>query len=99
MQQGLFQSIYISGGLRIDYNNIYGTEFIPHAGLSYVLNNATTFKGAVSKGYRCPTITETYVFMPNKNLKPENIYNYEVSVSKSILGKRFSTELTGFIID
>lgn len=95
-QQQLFDKLSVSGGLRYESNSVYGSELIPMGGVSYILNNKTSFKTSVSKGFRSPTIMELYMYMPNPDLKPERMINYELSWLQSALSDKISWELTAF---
>lgn len=98
MQQSLFDKLSLSAGVRLENNQIYGSEWIPQAGLSYHPFQNTTFKASYSKGFRSPNIRELYMFMPaNPDLKPERVNNYDVSILQSFLDNRLRFELTGFI--
>lgn len=96
--QSLFsEQLIISAGLRVANSNMFGTKLVPQAGI--VINPARilTIKLSASNGYRNPSFKELYLYrMANPDLKPENMWNYEISV-----GKRFShyfqIDVTGYI--
>lgn len=97
MQQNLFQKLSISGGLRVENNSMYGNEFVPMFGLNYYPTEETSFKSSVSKGFRSPTIMEMFLFAPNPNLKPEQLWNYEIGWLQQFCKGRLNTELTIFV--
>ena len=96
--QSLFsEQLIISAGLIVANSNMFATKLIPQAGI--VINPARilTIKLSASNGYRNPSFKELYLYrMANPDLKPENMWNYEIS-----LGKRFSRyfqiDVTGYI--
>ncbi len=96
MQQSLFQKISLSAGIRLEHNSNYGIEPVPMAGINYNPLPATSLKVSVSKGFRSPTIMETYLFAPNPLLEPERIRNYELSWMQGWFNTRLHTELTLF---
>lgn len=95
-QQKFFEKLTLSVGLRYENNSVYGSELVPMGGLSYVLNQNTSFKSSVSKGFRSPTIMELYMYMPNPDLKPERMINYELGWLQSIMNNKINWELTAF---
>ena len=95
-QQTLFEKLTVSAGLRLENNSRFGNELIPIGGLTYNLSDATSFKASVSKGFRCPTIMELYLYAPNPDLQPERMMNYEISWLQSLLNNRLNIELTVF---
>lgn len=98
VQQIMFEKLTLSTGLRIENNSKFGNELIPMAGLNYNLNQSTTFKTSVSKGFRSPTIMELYMKapVPNPDLQPERMMNYEFSWLQSYIGNRLNMSLTAF---
>jgi len=72
----------LSGGLRTEYNTGYGWTLVPQLGVQYDLLTELTLKAFAGKGYRSPNIRELYLFAPaNPLLKPEYLYQYEISAA------------------
>lgn len=87
IRQALTRWMILDAGLRIDHHSHVGTEWIPQGGISFLLSRSAQLKAMVSKGFRFPTIREMYMFPPqNPDLKPENLMNYEISFSQTLLG-------------
>jgi iron complex outermembrane receptor protein len=98
IQQKLLDELTLNGGLRYEFNNDYGNEWIPHLGASWNPGSTTNLKASVSKGYRPPSIRELYLFPPaNSNLVPERMLNYEIGWTQRWLQGRMKTELTTFM--
>ncbi len=96
VQHTFWENLVVNGGLRINQNEVFGSEIIPQVGASYRVLDGTTVRASASKGYRSPTIRELYLFpAPTPTLKPERMWNYEVGASQTI-GSKFFTELTVF---
>lgn len=90
----------LNAGARVDYHSQTGTEFIPQAGLAFHLPRNAEVKAMASKGFRNPTIREMYMFPPqNPDLKPEKLWNYELSFSQSLLNNRLSYGANVFYIN
>jgi len=98
MQHTLFDKLTLNAGLRLDNNEVFGSEWIPQAGCAYRPLQHTVVKASVSKGFRSPTIREMYMFPPqNPDLLPERMVNYETSVGQGFFDGQLTAELTGYV--
>ncbi len=88
----------LNAGLRYENNSVYGDEFIPMFGVSYLQSENTSFKASASKGFRSPTIMEMYLYAPNPDLKPERMMNYEVSWLQALMANKLQFELTAYLV-
>lgn len=89
-----------NAGLRVDHHSRVGTEWVPQTGLAFHLPLNMELKASVSKGFRYPILREMYMFTPqNPDLKPESMWNYEVSFSQRLLDGRLSYGVNLFYID
>jgi outer membrane receptor protein involved in Fe transport len=93
------EKLSLSAGLRIENNSNYGNELVPQFGMAYNAGKSTSLKASVSKGFRSPLILETYLFLPNPDLKPESLMNYEIGWSQSFLKKKVSSEISLFWLE
>ncbi|MDR1130187.1 MAG: TonB-dependent receptor [Prevotellaceae bacterium] len=99
IEQKIFSRLFLNAGIRLDNNSRTGTEWVPQAGLSFPMSDATVLKAIVSKGFRNPTIREMYMFPPqNPDLKPERLMNYELSFSQKLLEYRLGFDVNIFYI-
>jgi iron complex outermembrane receptor protein len=94
----------MEAGLRLENHKLYGTEWVPQAGVSFRAAAHTSLKFSLSKGFRSPNMRELYMnFFPggpsNPDLKPERSRSYDFTVSQGLLNGRMSTELTLFYIE
>ena len=79
-RQDLLQWLTIDAGIRLDHHSITGTEWIPQAGIVVRPMETGEIKAMASKGFRNPTMREMYLYPPsNTDLKPERLWNYELS--------------------
>jgi len=79
-RQDLMTWMTVDAGIRYDYHSVTGGELVPQAGV--VVRPITTgeIKLMASKGFRNPTMREMYLYPPsNEDLKPERLWNYELS--------------------
>lgn len=99
-QSVLSNKLWLNAGVRLDYHELNGAEWIPQAGVSYSPTSNNVIKAMVSKGFRNATIREMYMFPPqNPDLKPERLMNYELSYSQNLLQNRLTMGLNVFYIN
>ena len=99
-RQDIAAWLTLDAGAREDYHSQTGTEFIPQVGLAFHLPENAEIKAMASKGFRNPTIREMYMFPPqNPDLKPEKLWNYELSFSQRLMDNRLSYGLNVFYIN
>lgn len=99
-QSVLSNKLWFNAGVRFDYHETNGAEWIPQVGVSFSPTSSNVLKAIVSKGFRNPTIREMYMFPPqNPDLKPERLMNYELSYSQNLLQNRLSLGLNLFYIN
>ena len=95
--QSLFsEQLIISAGLRVANSNMFGTKLVPQAGIVVNPAHLLTIKLSASNGYRNPSFKELYLYrMANSDLKPENMWTYEISVGKRF-SRYFQIDVTGY---
>ena len=99
-RQDIAAWLTLDAGARVDYHSQTGTEFIPQVGLAFHLPENAEIKAMASKGFRNTTIREMYMFPPqNPDLKPEKLWNYELSFSQRLMDNRLSYGLNVFYIN
>lgn len=100
IRQDIGRWLTLNAGLRVDHHSRVGTEWVPQAGLAFHLPHAFELKASATKGFRYPILREMYMFPPqNPDLKPESMWNYEVSLSQTLLNGRLSYGINLFYID
>lgn len=86
----------VSGGLRMANSDMFGTRWVPQAGVAVNTPGDITVKGSAAMGYRNPSFRELYLYrMANPDLRPERMWNYELSVEKRF-SHLLSAELTAY---
>ncbi len=100
-QQGFFGDILsVNAGVRLQHSSQYGNEWVPQAGFIVKPLAGSSVKFSFGKGFRAPNLRELYLYAPaNPDLKPEYLYNYEVSLRQSLLGGRLNMGLALYYID
>lgn len=86
-------------GLRLENHKLYGTEWVPQAGVSFRAAEQTHLKFSVSKGFRTPNLRELYMYASaNEDLLPERSVSYDFTVTQRLLDNRMSMELSLYYI-
>ena len=97
LAQQMFGPITLDAGIRLENHSLYGTEWVPQAGISWVPVPGTSIKFSASKGFRTPNLRELYMYaVANENLEPERAWSYDFTVSRKWLEGRLGTELSLF---
>ena len=91
LSQGFFDRLLtLNAGLRMANSDMFGTQWVPQAGLAASLPRGFNAKLSAAMGYRNPSFRELYLYrFANAGLKPERMWNYEISG-----GKRFGRYLS-----
>ena len=100
MRQTVGSIMTLNAGLRADHHFTIGTELVPQFGVALHLPAQAEVKLSAGKGFRYPIIREMYMYPPqNPNLKPESLWNYELSFSQSLLQGRLNYGVNLFKMD
>lgn len=99
-RQHIGRWLTLDAGLRYDWHSRVKGEWVPQLGASFHLPASAEIKLSAAKGFRYPTLREMYMFPPqNPDLRPERMWNYEVSLSQTLLDGRLSYGINLFYID
>ncbi|MDE6704021.1 MAG: TonB-dependent receptor [Muribaculaceae bacterium] len=101
MQQGFIRNIInVNAGVRLQHGSTYGNVWVPQAGLIFRPYGDAQIKASFSKGFRSPNIKELYLYAPaNPELKPEYMFNYELSYRQHFIDGRLLAGAALFFID
>lgn len=104
----LTDSLVFTVGARYDHHNIFGSQVTPRGYLVWTANDAWTFKGGVSSGYKTPKPNQLFPgitgfggqgvspFVGSPDLQPETSTNTELAAYYDG-GNGFSANLTVFM--
>lgn len=99
-QQKFLKLFTLNAGVRYQHSEQYGNEWIPQAGIIFSNNDNTKLKFCFSKGFRAPNLRELYLYMAaNPDLKPESMFNYEVTWEQYLLEKHIKIGVGIYYID
>jgi outer membrane receptor for ferrienterochelin and colicins len=84
------EKLTLSGGVRLDFHNLYGTFFTPRFHIRYSLDEHTIFRASAGKGYRVPNLVaeNTGLLVSSRRLAvleeilPEEAWNYGGSLTR-----------------
>ena len=94
IRQNFLSWLTVNAGVRVDHHSVTGTEFIPQAGVVVRPFSTGEIKAMASKGFRNPTMREMYLYPPsNEELKPERMWNYELSWRHRLSTFRYGVNL------
>jgi vitamin B12 transporter len=103
-QLTLFDSLYLTGGIRYDGNSAFEDKATARVALSYVIKATDTrLKASWGQGFRAPTFNELFfpAFPPcppfgNPNLKPEESDSWDAGVEQNLWERRVRLAATYF---
>lgn len=97
LAQQLLGRFTFDAGIRMEHHSLYGIEWIPQAGVSFLAGPNTSLKLSASKGFRTPNLRELYMYaVANAELKPERAWSYDFTVAQHWLDGRLNAELSLF---
>ena len=98
----------LTGGLRLDHDQAYGTEVVPQLNASQQIGEELTLRGAIGRAIRAPDFTERYnangragivpngFNVGNAGLQAERTMNYEIGADYRPL-PGLTAKATGFL--
>jgi vitamin B12 transporter len=93
-----FERLFMSAGVRVEDNNVYGQSTTERGSLAYVIREwGTRIRGGAGSGFRAPTFND--LFFPgfsDPNLKPEDSFSWDVGVDQKLWNDRIRLGLTYF---
>lgn len=97
-QINIANSLFITPGLRIDDNEMFGNETTYRFAAVYVIDNTgTRLKGTYGTGFKAPTLFQLYDgFSGNADLKPERNTGYDFGFEQHFIDGKFSFGATYF---
>ena len=97
LAQQILGPVTLDAGIRLEHHSLYGVEWIPQAGISWLAGPNTALKLSASKGFRTPNLRELYMYaVANEELLPERAWSYDFTLSQHWLDGRLNAELSVF---
>ncbi len=99
-QQRILDKVSVNAGVRYTYSSQFHSKWIPQAGLIMNFFKGNTIVASFGEGYRAPNIRELYMYASaNPDLKPEQMYNYEINITQKLFDNKLSAKIAFFYID
>jgi vitamin B12 transporter len=93
-----FDRLFMSAGVRVEDNNVFGTAVTERGSLAYLIKEwGTRLHGGAGSGFRAPTFND--LFFPgfsNPTILPEESFSWDVGVDQSFWKNRVKLGLTYF---
>jgi vitamin B12 transporter len=97
-QLRFFDRLFMSAGVRVEDNSVFGTSTTERGSLAYVVKAwGTRLHGGAGSGFRTPTFND--LFFPgfsNPAILPEKSFSWDVGVDQSLWKNRVKLGLTYF---
>lgn len=98
---GLWDRLFLSGGVRRDDNDIFKNATTFRTTAAYLHEETgTRLHGSYGTGVKNPTLFELFgfgpTFIPNPNLQPEESRGWDIGLEQSFLDDRFIVDVTYF---
>lgn len=94
----LFDRLFLSGGVRVEDHEVFGTETTPRAGANYLVKEwGTKLRGSWGEGFRAPTLND--LFFPgfgNESLRPEHSESWDAGIEQKLWATRIRLGFTYF---
>jgi len=100
------RALALTGGLRAEWNDSFGTAVVPRLSIGWTLRDAgdrlgrTVLKGNVGLGVKEPTILQSFsqspFFLGNPDLEPERATTVDLGVEQRLAGDRAKIDVVWF---
>jgi hypothetical protein len=92
-----FDRLFMSAGVRVEDNSIYGRNTTERGSLSYLIKEwGTRIRGGAGSGFRAPTFNDLFFPASRIHLKPETSFSYDFGVDQELWKQRIRLGLTYF---
>jgi vitamin B12 transporter len=105
-EQALWSRVFVTGGLRIEHNDSFGSAVVPRGSIAYIVHQPsgslgeTTIKASAGLGIKEPTLTQSFstspFFLGNPDLDAERSKTFDLGVEQRFLADRARIEATWF---
>jgi vitamin B12 transporter len=104
--QALWARVFVTGGLRVEHNDSFGTAVVPRGSVAVVAHQSagavgdTKIQGSAGLGIKEPTLVQSFsqspFFLGNPDLEPERSRSIDIGVEQRLLNDRARIQLTWF---
>jgi vitamin B12 transporter len=97
-QLRFFDRLFLSGGFRVEDNNVFGTHTTERGSLAFLIRETgSKIRGGAGSGFRAPTLND--LFFPgfsNVMLQPEESFAWDVGFDQALWSNRIRLGITYF---
>jgi vitamin B12 transporter len=91
------QGLTLTGGLRYEDHDTYGSHTLGQVAAAYALNEGNTvLRASFGQGFRAPGLYELYSEYGNTNLSPEEFDSWDAGVEQRVFGGKARASATWF---
>lgn len=90
------QELTLTGGIRHDDHDAYGSHMTYGADAALALHTGTTLRASYGEGFKAPTLYELYSDYGTASLRPETAKSTDVGVEQSLLDGAARASVTWF---
>jgi len=99
VEQIFTEAFKINGGVRVTFNEQFGTDVSPEVGLVFKPFHGTALRARVARGFRAPNFFELdFLTQANPDLEPSSLVQYEVGINQQV-EDWLTLDLVGFLQD
>jgi len=100
LQDELVHGLTLTGGVRYDKHDVFGTRTTGQGALAWALNDGNTIlRASVGQGFKAPALYQLFSPYGNLDLKPEEATSWDAGIEQRALGGRFVASATYFSRD
>ena len=97
LQAEVVKGLTLTGGLRVDDHDTFGSRALGQAAAAWSLNDGdTVFRASFGQGFKAPTLYQLYSIYGNTVLNPEEANSYDAGVEQHFMDDMFTVSATGF---
>jgi vitamin B12 transporter len=97
LQVTIVPGLTLTGGLRADDHDTFGSQVLGHAAAAWALNDGdTVLRASFGEGFKAPTLFQLYSNFGNTSLEPEEADSFDGGVQQRLLDGALVLTATGF---
>jgi vitamin B12 transporter len=89
-------TLTLTGGLRHDDHETFGSNSAGHAALAWALTEATIVRASYGEGFKAPTLYQLYSQYGTPSLAPEDSEGWDAGIEQQFFDRKISLALTYF---
>ena len=100
LQDEVAHGLTLTGGVRYDKHDVFGSHTTGQGALAWVLNDGTTIlRASIGQGFKAPALYQLFSPYGNLALRPEEATSWDAGIEQRALGGRLIASATYFSRD